>query len=100
MSGLFDIFSNWGFNSPNDNKRKLGYYEKKQKELESNIGQVNVGPARSINLDYNKKTGNIGEPHLGSGWGINTMQTKNTQNRAPVDVPPGLLPGFFQPANK
>ena len=81
MSGLFDIFSNWGFNSPNDNKRKLGYYEQKQKELESNIGQVNVGPGRSINLDYNKKTGNIGEPHLGSGWGINTMQTKNTQNQ-------------------
>ena len=80
MSGLFDIFSNWGFNSPNDNKRKLGYYEQKQKELESNIGQVNVGPGKSINLDYNKKTGNIGEPHLGSGWGINTMQTKNTQN--------------------
>ena len=81
MSGLFDIFSNWGFNSPNDNKRKLGYYEQKQKELESNIGQVNVGPGSSINLDYNKKTGNIGEPHLGSGWGINTMQTKNTQNQ-------------------
>ena len=81
MSGLFDIFSNWGFNSPDDNKRKLGYYERKQKELESNIGQVNVGPGRSINLDYNKKTGNIGEPHLGSGWGINTMQTKNTQNQ-------------------
>jgi len=81
MSGLFDIFSNWGFNSPDDNKKKLGYYERKQKELESNIGQVNVGPGRSINLDYNKKTGNIGEPHLGSGWGINTMQTKNTQNQ-------------------
>ena len=77
---MFDIFSNWGFNSPADNKKQLGYYAQKQKELESNIGQVNVGPGKSINLDYNKKTGNIGEPHLGSGWGINTMQTKNTQN--------------------
>jgi len=67
-----------GWKTPDYNP---GYYEKKQRELESNIGQVNVGPGKSVNLDYNKKTGNIGEPHLGEGYGVNNMAQNINKGR-------------------
>ena len=47
---------------------------------------ASVGPGKSVNLDYNKRTGNIGEPHLGTGrWDTNKMQT-NTQNTKPAHL--------------
>ena len=58
---------------------KKGYYEKEQEKLESEVGTVNVGPGKSINIDYNKKTNEMmGDPYMKPGWAHQT----NTQTGA------------------
>ena len=48
--------------------KEPGYYEKKQRELEENYGQINVGPAQSQTITYDKKKGDIIGAQQGEGY--------------------------------
>ena len=52
--------------------KEPGYYEKKQRELEGTYGQVNVGPAQSQTITYDKKKGNIIGAQQGEGYPAGT----------------------------
>ena len=105
------IFDQWrkgllGFNNPNEDdsnlqtiaqesntinrnkingiksKRKYGYYEKKQKELESRYGQVNVGPGKSQTITYDKEKGDVIGATTGESYPAETeIPRKDTTGR-------------------
>ena len=89
MGLLEDRWNEWKWRfdpnktTENDNKRKLGFYEQKQKELEGTYGQVNVGTGGQINLTYDKKKGDVIGATTGVGYpaGVKVPPGKNTQNQ-------------------
>jgi len=72
----YDKFNTWKdektLSNRKDYERKYGIYKTKserQKELDDNVNQINVGPGKSITLDINKNTKELmGEPHVSDGY--------------------------------